>query len=98
MVKIGTKGGVKVNAVKTIDVKGLGHGEKEGLIFPSVEGLAANETLRIVVEFNPVPLVYMLKAQGEFEISYEKEGPEEWILNVHRSTPVEDKKEQFKEL
>ncbi|MBI2328992.1 MAG: DUF438 domain-containing protein [Chloroflexi bacterium] len=87
-----------MNAVKTIDIKGLGHGEKEGLIFPSVEGLAANETLRIVVEFNPVPLVYMLKAQGEFEISYEKEGPDEWILNVHRIAPGEDKKEQFKEL
>ncbi len=54
--------------------------------------------LRIILEFNPVPLVYMLKAQGEFEISYEKEGPDEWILNVQRITPREDKKEQFKEL
>ncbi|MEE9611740.1 MAG: DUF438 domain-containing protein [Desulfatiglandales bacterium] len=87
-----------MNGTKTIDVKGLGHAEKEGLIFPSVEKLTGDETLRIVLEFNPVPLVYMLKAQGEFEISYEKEGPEEWILNVKRIAPGEDKKEQFKEL
>lgn len=83
---------------KTIDLKGLGHGEKEGLIFPSIEQLAGGDTLRIIVEFNPVPLVYMLKAQGEFEISYEKEGPDEWILNVKRIGPREDKKAQFKEL
>ena len=87
-----------MTAVKTIDVKGLEHAEREGLIFPGVEALNANETARIVVEFNPMPLVYMLKAQGEFEIAYEKEGPDEWILQVTRITPREDKKEQFKEL
>lgn len=87
-----------MNAVKTIDVKGLGHAEKEGLILPSVEELIDGEKLRIILEFNPMPLVYILKAQGEFEIAYEKEGPDEWILQVTRITPEEDKKEQFKEL
>ncbi len=87
-----------MTAVKTIDLKGLGHAEKEGLIFPGVEGLTDGEMLRIILEFNPVPLVYMLKAQDEFEISYEKEGPNEWILNVQKITPGENKKEQFKEL
>lgn len=87
-----------MNATKTIDVKGLDHAAKEGLIFPSVEQLGAGEMLRIVVEFNPVPMVYLLKAQGGFEVSYEKEGPEEWILNVKRTAPQADKKEQFKEL
>ena len=42
-----------MNAVKTIDVKGLGHAEKEGLIFPSLGKLEDNETLRIMLEFNP---------------------------------------------
>ncbi|MDP3879176.1 MAG: DUF438 domain-containing protein [Dehalococcoidales bacterium] len=88
-----------MNAVKTIDVKGLGHEEKEGLIFPGVQGLKPGETARIVVEFNPVPLVYLLKAQGEFEVNYEKEGPDEWILQVTRTAPKEGtKKEQFREL
>ena len=87
-----------MNAVKTIDVKGLGHAEKEGLILPGVEALETNETARIVMEFNPVPLVYMLKAQGELEIAYEKEGPDEWILQVTRIAPKAEKKEQCKEL
>jgi len=87
-----------MSPTKTIDVKGLEHAEKEELIFPSVQKLTDNEVLRIILEFNPLPLVYMLKAQGEFEILYEKEGPEEWILNVKRIAPREDKKEQFKEL
>ncbi len=87
-----------MNAVKTIDVKGLGHAEREGLILPGVQALKTDETARLVVEFNPVPLVYMLKAQGDFEITYEKEGPDEWILQVTRIATKEDKKEQFKEL
>ncbi|MDP2730161.1 MAG: DUF438 domain-containing protein [Dehalococcoidales bacterium] len=87
-----------MNATKTIDVKGLGHAEKEGLIFPGVQALSDGETLRIVVEFNPVPLVYMLKAQDSFDISYEKEGPDEWILRVTKGGPHEDQKQQFREL
>ena len=87
-----------MNASKTIDVKGLGHAEREELIFPGVEALKTNETMRIVMEFNPIPLVYMLKVQDEFEITYEKEGPDEWILQIVRIAPKGDKKEQFKEL
>ncbi len=87
-----------MNAVKTIDVKGLTHAEREELILPGVQSLEINETARLVVEFNPVPLVYMLQAQGDFEITYEKEGPDEWVLQVTRIKPGEDKKEQFKEL
>ena len=83
---------------KTIDTKGLPHGEREALIFPSIEKLDGGEKLRLVVEFNPLPLVYMLKARGEFDIAYEKEGPDEWILSIQRITPEEDKKEQFKQM
>ena len=87
-----------MNASKTIDVKGLGHAEREELIFPSIEALKTNETMRIVMEFNPIPLAYMLKAQDEFEITYEKEGPDEWILQIARIAPKGDKKEKVKEL
>ncbi len=68
-----------MTGAKTIDVRGLEHTQREGLIFPSLEELRDNETLRIVLEFNPLPLVYMLKARDEFNISHEKEGPDEWI-------------------
>lgn len=84
--------------VKTVDVKGLEHGEREKLIFPSIEQLEAGETLRIVVEFNPVPLVYMLNAQGGFEVAYEKEGPAEWILKVTKTGTQKDVKSDLKTL
>ncbi|HDP98183.1 MAG TPA: DUF438 domain-containing protein [bacterium] len=88
-----------MNAVNTLDVKGLGHGERENILFPALEEIKDGQTLRIIVEFNPVPLVYMLKAREEFDLSYEKEGPDEWILNVKRVHAAEgEKKEQFKKL
>ncbi len=87
-----------MNETKTIDVRRLEHAQRENLIFPSLEELKDNETLRIILEFNPLPLVYMLKARDEFDILSEKEGPQEWILNVKRTAPRKDKKEQFKEL
>ena len=93
------KGTNKMDQMKTIDVKGLDHGERENLIFPAIEEIKDGETLRIIVEFNPVPMVYMLKAREEFDISFEKEGPDEWVLNVKRiSEGAGEKKQQFKKL
>lgn len=89
-------------ATKTIDVRGLDHGEKQGVIFPTVDAMKQGDAVRIVFEFNPIPLVQMFKARNEFDISFEKEGPEEWILRLVKSAPDaggavdEDKKAQFK--
>lgn len=85
-------------SVRTIDVRELPHIEREKLIFPGVEQLKDGETLRLILEFNPVPLVYMLKARGEFEVYFEKEGPDEWILNVKRILTDEKIKAHLKKL
>jgi DUF438 domain-containing protein len=87
-----------MSITRTIDVKGLGHTEKENLIFPGIEALAEGNTLRIIFDFNPLPLVYILKTRSEFEIVYEKEGPKEWILNITKIISEDDTKEQLKEL
>ena len=88
-----------MDGLKTLDVKGISHDKRQALIFPGVEALKTGETLRIIVEFNPIPLVFMLKAKNEFEISNEKEGPDEWILQVKRIAGGDSsKKEQFKKL
>ena len=85
-------------ATKTIDIKGLQHTEREALIFPGVDALKPGDALRIVVEFNPVPLAYMLRAKGGIDVAYEKEGPDEWILLVTRVASEEEKRQQFREL
>jgi DUF438 domain-containing protein len=87
-----------MSEVKTIDPRGLEHHDREALIFPSLEDLKKDDTLEIIMEFNPLPLVYLLEASGEFEVSREKKGPEEWILTVKRVAAGENKKEQFKDL
>ena len=83
----------------TLDVKGLDHAEKEGKIFPGLEALGEGESLRIILDFNPVPLTYLLKAEGnKYDINYEKEGPDEWILLVTRRAAPDPRREQFREL
>lgn len=81
-----------MSGTKTIDVKGLEHGEREKLIFPNIQQLGKGETLRLVLEFNPIPLVYMLKAQKELSVAFEKEGPDEWILKVEKNGSVDGEK------
>lgn len=86
---------------KTIDVKGLTHDEKERSIFPALAEVKMDESIRFIFDFNPLPLEYMLKARAEFEISYEKQGPEDWILNVKRIVPAvsdHERKQEFKDL
>ena len=85
-----------MSEIKTIDPRGLEHHDREELIFPSIEELGKDEKLRIIMEFNPVPLVYLLEARNEFDIRYEKEGPTEWILAVKRIAENRDRKEQLK--
>jgi hypothetical protein len=87
-----------MSEIKIVDPRGLEHHEREALIFPSIEELNKNETLRIIFEFNPIPLVYMLEARNEFEINCEREGPEEWIVEVKRVAADENRKEQFKQM
>lgn len=87
-----------MKTANTINVKGLSHEEKEERVFPAVEGLDQEESVKIVFDFNPLPLVYMLRANEEYQTSYDKEGPEEWILNVKRIAPKKDRKEMFKKI
>ncbi|MDP7078467.1 MAG: DUF438 domain-containing protein [Candidatus Undinarchaeales archaeon] len=87
-----------METARTIDVRGLEHSEREALIFPALEALRDGDALRLVIEFNPVPLVHMLKAREEFEVAHEKEGPEAWILGVKRITSGGDKKDRLRAL
>ncbi len=87
-----------MNSIQTIDVKGLEHQEREARIFPSLDDLKKGESLKIILEFNPVPLVYLLNARNEFETSFDKEGPDEWILNIKRIAERKNRKEDFKAL
>ncbi len=87
-----------MSGTTTVDVKGLDHSEKEATIFPAVDSLDGGDTLRIVLDFNPIPLVFMLKARDGIEVDYETEGPDEWILQVKRVAAADGQRRQFREL
>ena len=87
-----------MSEVKTIDPRGLEHQEREALIFPNLEDLKLDDTLEIIMEFNPLPLVYLLETSQEFEVSRRKQGPEEWILTVKRVAAAGSTKTHLKNL
>ncbi len=81
-----------------IDVREMEHHHRENLIFPGLDSLKVGDELRIILEFDPVPLVHMLTAKGDFELLKEKRGDGEWILDVKRVNNGDDKKAQSKKL
>ena len=66
-----------MTAVKTIDLKGLASEERERLLFGALDEVRTGQSVQVSLEFNPLPLVYSLKAGGEFRVDYLKEGPED---------------------
>src|SRR3989344_8094507 len=84
-------------AEKIINVKGLEHTEREKRIFSAIDSAKKGEGFKLIVEFNPIPLVYMLNGMKEFEIKYEKEGPDEWVISVKKISP-ENKKQGLKNI
>lgn len=82
--------------IKTIDARGLEHSEREQMIFPSIDNLAEGESIRLLMEFEPLPLVHMIDARDEFETIYEKDGPDEWVLRIKRTASNLERKERLK--
>ncbi len=82
---------------RIINVKGLEHSKREKLIFSAIDSAKKGDCFKLIVEFNPIPLVYMLKGMKDFNIKYEKEGPDEWILDVMKISS-NNKKEELKNI
>lgn len=87
-----------MTAAKTIDLRGLSSVEREDRLFGELERVRTGERAQVALEFNPLPLVYTLKAGGEFHVGYLKAGPEEWLLELTREAQPPEKREQLKEL
>lgn len=70
----------------TIDVRGMVPRERHPLIFETLDGLGAGETLRLVNDHDPKPLYYQLMAErpGDVEWEYLEEGPEVWQVRMTR--------------
>src|SRR3989338_6805769 len=89
--------------IKGLDLRSMQFSERHAKIFDMLENLSLGETLRITNDHDPKPLRYMLEAEyaNQFEWTYEKQGPVDWIVKIKRIKATgaeESKKEEVKAL
>ena len=87
-----------MRTARALNLKGLGHEERDERLFPTLAQLRTGESLEVTMGVNPSPLMHALKTIGEFGINCRNAGPGEWVLELTRTAQPADKKEQLKEL
>jgi uncharacterized protein (DUF2249 family) len=76
------------SAVFDLDVRTIVPRERHPMIFDRLEALQPGEVLRLINDHDPKPLRYQLMAEypDEFAWEPEKQGPEEWIIRIHKQS------------
>lgn len=79
--------------IKTLVLRDMPPSERHKKIFEFWEKLLEGETLRIINDHDPKPLYYQFayEQMGRFDWSYEKKGPDEWIVNIMKIKQGEKK-------
>lgn len=77
--------------VFTLDVREMIPRERHTTIFARFDALQPGETLRLVNDHDPKPLRYQMMAEraGEFTWEPEEQGPEEWVIRIHKTASEE---------
>ncbi len=78
--------------METLDVIQLPPPERHSTIFSKLDALSAGDSLRLLVDHDPVPLRYQLDAArpGHFNWEPVESGPEQWIIEVTSKAHVVD--------
>ena len=77
--------------VFTLDVREMMPRERHPTIFARFDALKPGDALRLVNDHDPKPLHYQMIAEhpGEFIWEPEEQGPEEWIIRIHKTASEE---------
>lgn len=69
-----------------LDVRALTPRERHERIFHDLEGLATEQSLRLINDHDPKPLYYQLMAEhpGTFDWVPDEQGPEVWSVIITR--------------
>lgn len=69
-----------------VDVRTVPPRDRHPLIFDTFDALPAGGTLRLVNDHDPRPLYYQFQAErsGQFRWEPAEEGPERWVILIHR--------------
>jgi uncharacterized protein (DUF2249 family) len=72
--------------VVTLDVRDMAPRDRHPTIFARLDALKPGNSLRLVNDHDPAPLRYQLLAERPdlFTWEPEKQGPDEWIIRIHR--------------
>lgn len=72
--------------IVTLDVREMPPRQRHPMIFSQLDALKTGDILRLVNDHDPAPLRYQLMAERPDMFSWEPEqqGPEEWIIRIHK--------------
>ncbi|HEY9899197.1 MAG TPA: DUF2249 domain-containing protein [Pantanalinema sp.] len=70
-----------------VDVRPIPPREKHPAIFGTFDGLASGESLILVNDHSPTPLLYQFQAErpGQFTWTALEEGPVEWRISIGKN-------------
>lgn len=71
-------------ATPVMDVRPIPHAVRHGAVFGAFAATPVGSSLVIVAPHNPLPLLEQLAQRFELEVSYLKQDPEEWQVQLHR--------------
>lgn len=73
---------------RTIDVREIPRGERHPTILETYEALGPGESMRLIVDHDPVPLRKQMGNRFGDELSwvYVEQGPDTWQVEVQRLT------------
>ncbi len=71
------------HGIPELDVRGIPHAIRHATVFGAFGAIPAGGSLDLVAPHNPLPLLAQLKDRfGDLEVTYLKEGPQDWTLHL----------------
>lgn len=73
-----------------LDVRGIPHAIRHGVVFGALDSLAPRAGLILVAPHDPLPLLAQIdqRTPGRFEVTYLNSGPDVWHLQFVRNKTV----------
>ena len=77
--------------IKELDVQEIPPRKRHPLIFQTFDELAIGDTLEIINDHDPKPLIYqfMHERPQQFAWEYIEQGPEVWRIHIHKEAQNE---------
>lgn len=72
------------SSAPVLDVRPIPHAVRHGAVFGAFGATPPGSSLVIIAPHNPLPLIAQLQERASLEVSYLKQEPEEWHVQLTR--------------